>query len=287
MWTDELSERRREDAERILAFIRQYPYSPLSRVFNTRAWGQGQHGLLHRQKLLKETVLEKRRMELMRLSMRELYEYFCRVAPGKLLFNAPEARLAQHYYSIEESVRKMEQLLHFQFDSEDEIVQFLVDVYYIISKRLPKKNTLFILSPPNAGKKWFFNSVVHFFLDVGEIRNVDGPFALQGVVDKRIVLWENPTIHPFFMGTVKTMLGGDSISVPVRGKRDALVMRTPVIVLSTRDVFPHDLAFDTRLIRYEWKAFPQLESFVRQPHPMAVYKLLEKWDIFDITSEYY
>jgi len=53
---------------------------------------------------------------------------------------------------VTESVQIAEQLLLFQFGSEDVIRGFLEDVISLMDRKNPKKNCLEIESPPSAGK---------------------------------------------------------------------------------------------------------------------------------------
>lgn len=182
---------------------------------------------------LLRTALHNRAIELLDLSMRELYDTYCRVEPANLIFNAPLGNIASYYYTVEESVEKMEELLLFQYDNDEEMVHlFLEDLYNVIDKRLAKKNTMFILSEPNGGKNWFFDAVIHFFLNFGQIGNFNrhSSFPLPEAVNKRILLWNEPNAEPAAMDTLKMLLGGDTFNAKVKYENDAVVTRTPVIV---------------------------------------------------------
>ena len=56
-------------------------------------------------------------------------------------------------YDVTESVQIAEQLLLFQFGSEDAIRRFLEDVVSLMDRKNPKKNCLEIEIPPSAGKQ--------------------------------------------------------------------------------------------------------------------------------------
>lgn len=111
---------------------------------------------------------------------------------------------------------------------------------------------MFVLSEPNGGKNWFFDAVIHFFLNFGEIGNFNrhSSFPLQEAVNKRILLWNEPNAEPAAMDTLKMLLGGDTFNAKVKYENDAVVTRTPVIVLSNNDIFPKDAAFQSRLVRH-------------------------------------
>lgn len=149
--------------------IRKHPCVPMANIFSTRHWTTGEFQYDAKSTPLLRTALHNRAIELLDLSMKELYEHYCRVEPNNLLFNAPLGNISSYYYTVAESVEKMEQLLLYQFNEDTELVHlFLEDLYNVIDKRLAKKkNSMFVLSEPNGGKNWFFDAVILFFLNFG------------------------------------------------------------------------------------------------------------------------
>lgn len=100
-------------------------------------------------------------------------------------------------------------------------------------------------------------------------------------MNKRILLWNEPNVEPAAMDTLKMLLGGDTFNAKVKYENDAVVTRTPVIVLSNNDIFPKDAAFQSRLVRHRWRTAPLLRKYKLKPHPIGVYSLMEKYNIFD------
>uniref|UniRef100_A0A8D9B8A1 Non-capsid protein NS-1 n=1 Tax=Cacopsylla melanoneura TaxID=428564 RepID=A0A8D9B8A1_9HEMI len=267
-----------------LAFVRNHPCSPMLNIFHTRHWTTGPFKYQHKGDPLLKTIMHNRAIELMDMSMKDLYEFYCNLEPTKLIFNAPLGNIGDYYYSVDESIMHMEALLLFQFNNNEDLIRiFLEDLYNIIDKRLPKRNSMFILSRPNAGKNWFFDCFLHFFLNFGQIGNFNKhqSFPLQEAVNKRILLWNEPNAEPGAMDTLKMLLGGDTFNAKIKYEHDAVVVRTPVIILSNNDIFPKDAAFNSRLIRSTWRSAPLLKHVKKKPHPIAAYQLLERWNIFD------
>ncbi|QEM39034.1 nonstructural protein [Bactericera trigonica densovirus] len=269
----------------LLGWLRQFPSAPLVSILQTRFWTESEFGLqVHRGSKLLCTVLNNYALELCDMSMPELFARFQSVDPVHLLFAAPMGNVAATYYDIEESVLILEDLLMYQFDNDEEIVGvFLEDLVDILEKRKAKINSIFVLSPSNAGKNFFFDCVVHFFLNFGLIGNFNKyvGFPLQETVHKRILLWNEPNAEPAAFETLKMLLGGDQCVVRVKFQSDATVGRTPVIILSNNDIFPRDAAFRNRMIKYEWKTAGYLEKYNKKPHLIAFYKLLLKYNIFN------
>ena len=58
---------------------------------------------------------------------------------------------------------------------------------------------------------------------------------------------------------------------------DQQVTKIPVVVLSNRDIFPKEEAFNCRIFRQQWRPCPALRSNEKKPHPLAVPKLFRKY----------
>lgn len=87
------------------------------------------------------------------------------------------------------------------------------DVYDICEMKKPKINSLFILSAPNAGKKYFFDAILHFYCNFGQVGNFNkySSFPLQEAVNKRILLWNEPQCEPSSFEELKMLFCGDTI----------------------------------------------------------------------------
>lgn len=73
------------------------------------------------------------------LSFQQLYEI--QTTTGCL--QTYHRRFGQHYYSIEESLTHIKQLLEHQYGSNG-IGEFVIRLYQILEKEIPKKNTMFV-----------------------------------------------------------------------------------------------------------------------------------------------
>ncbi|KAL5282366.1 hypothetical protein ACFFRR_005503 [Megaselia abdita] len=140
---------------------------------------------------------------------------------------------------------------------------------------------MFILSPPNAGKILFFDTFIHYCMNFGQIGNFNRycSFPLMECVTRRIILWNEPVLESSATETLNMLFGGDTVSVKVKYLSDAVIQRTPVIVLSNNDVFPNDTAFRSRMFSYKWKPFNLLKNYKKKPNPLSCYFLLKKYNI--------
>lgn len=270
--------------DRIKIFIQKYPTSPLTHIFQTRHWSLGKYRYMPKNSPLLTTVMYNIGLEFNDMSIEDYIKYFEKCEPQNLIFNSPMGDINEYYYDKKQSIYVMEELLLHQFhDNKDAIRIFLKDVYNVCNKKIAKKNTLFVLSPPNAGKNFFFDAVIHFFLNFGQLGNFNkyNLFPMQECVNRRIILWNEPVLETSATETLKTLFGGDTTNAKVKYQNDAIVTRTPIIVLSNNDVFPKDLAFRTRMITYKWRTCSNLRLCKKKPWPMAFYGLLEKYGILE------
>lgn len=196
---------------------------------------------------------------------------------------APLFFTSMNYDTRENSFIIINDLLRYQFnDDVGEISCFLSNLVDIIDKKLPKTNTLSILSPPSAGKNFFFDMVFAICLNYGQLgfANKNNTFAFQDAPNKRIILWNEPNYESALTDTIKMMFAGDPYTVKVKHQSDCHVSRTPVIVLTNNFVpFLCDPAFNDRIIKYTWKAAPFLKDYEMKPYPMCLFDLFDYYNI--------
>lgn len=92
------------------------------------------------------------------MTVNEIFLYSRQIAPHKLIYTANWNDVRKTYFTIEESINVIEKLLIFQTD----VKIFKRFVGHIGKKKL-KMNCLYITSPPNAGKNFFFRYSIACF----------------------------------------------------------------------------------------------------------------------------
>lgn len=194
------------------------------------------------------------------------------------------------YYSMEESVEILDRLLKYQFDDdENEISKFLQDLVNVVDFQPPenpgsniKCNTFLVISPPSAGKNFFFDTLFTLCLNLGQLgtANKSNNFAFQDAANRRIILWNEPNYESSMTDYIKTLFEGGDTKVRVKMLGDAHVKRTPIIVLTNNHVnFMSDSAFKDRVIQYRWKTAPFLKECLLKPYPLSFFKILLKYEI--------
>lgn len=268
--------------DRILKLLRQFPTAPIGHVFNTTLWANSKYKWLPRSNTLLQKCVEYIGLEYCEKNVEEFYQIYQKIDPKNLIFNAPFGNIESYYYDLKTSIYVLEELLLFQFhDDKQKVKDFLKMLLNVLDKKILKLNTLFVLSPPNAGKNFFFDAVLHYFLNFGQMGNFNKytSFPLMECVNRRIILWNEPVCEPSAFETLKTIFGGDTTNVKVKYAGDAIIGRTPIIILSNNDIFPKDAAFRSRMVRYVWRSCDALKNVKKKPWPIAIYHLFKKYNI--------
>ena len=126
-----------------------------------------------------------------RTSMHELYDLYNQsAAPYWFSRIDPTKDPNSMYLTRTQSKQALLDFLDHQYNGDREaIIQFLYKVFVICEKKLPKRNCLAVIGPPQCGKSWFFDCLTSYFLNVGYITSVNrnNIFGLQEAHHRRII----------------------------------------------------------------------------------------------------
>nr|QTZ83179.1 MAG: nonstructural protein [Phoenicurus auroreus ambidensovirus] len=275
--------RQHDRHEEITNFLLKYPCTPMINVCKTKAWLENDSLMYTREddSILKTCVdvLQARVATWNIFDFQLLYRKHTTLP----LWNSLDVDLSPLYYSVEDSVEILTKFLNFQFqDNRECIVEFLTTVYNVCERKIPKLNSVCVLSEPSGGKNFFFDMILAFYWNKGQLGNPNknNTFAYQECVNKRILLWNEPNYESAETDMLKMVLGGDNYTAKVKYKNDCAVYRTPVIVLTNKTVpFMIDPAFADRCKVYCWNTCPMLREVGSKPIPVAWIDLLEKYSI--------
>ncbi|QBO56618.1 putative NS1 protein [Tetranychus urticae-associated ambidensovirus] len=185
-----------------------------------------------------------------------------------------------HYLSVAESMDAIEKLLLFQYGDFNGVKDFIITLFNICERKYPKLNSIYVEGPANSGKSWFFYMVAAFYINVGHVKNfVRGQnFPLNDCGNRRILIWNEPSIMPSAYDTVKMLTGGDPCPAAVKYQNDATISKTPVIFTANNKVFNFsDSIWSSRIKYYHWNACDLLRDIDRYPHPLCYEKLVNKY----------
>lgn len=201
----------------------------------------------------------------------------------KPYFNAYARPIADYYFDVDTSVLIADKLLLYQFDNERElVVNFLTDLFNIADFVIPKFNSMCVESPPSAGKNFFFDAFVAFYISYGMFgtANKTDNFSWMDGAGKRIVLWNEPNYNRQHIEKMKEILGGDTTRIKVKYQGDQALQGPPTILLTNHRLnICSDPAFADRLCTYRWRAAPFLKDYKKKIHPLFVPLLLKKYKI--------
>lgn len=199
--------------------------------------------------------------------------------------------VSKTYYSLDESTIILDSLLKYQYgDDANRIKQFLQNLVNILDKQPdgypdinPKCNAITVVSPPSAGKNFFFDTIFALLLNFGQLgtANKHNVFSFQDMANRRVVLWNEPNYSSDQTDYIKNVFEGGDVKARVKNQADTHIKRTPVIILTNNVVpFMVDIAFQDRLVQEKWKTAPFLKDYKLKPYPLAFFKILEMYNIY-------
>lgn len=266
----------------IINLCQTYPSSPIVSIINKKEWIQDPVvQFMRNDNKLVQNVLDTWSHTINKWSIQD----FIKLYEDPNCFPYFDSDDKDYYLSIDESMIIIQKLLQYQFnDNELAIYDFICDIYDICERKVPKLNSILIHSPPSAGKNFFFDMIMSFYLNKGQMGNPNkhNNFAFQECFNKRIILWNEPNYESGSIEKLKMILGGDNYTVNVKCKADAAVHRTPVIILTNNIVsIMNDPAFKDRMIKYTWKPAPFLKDISKKPNPLTYIYLLKQYNIIN------
>ena len=269
--------------EKIQEKLRMYPTCPIIAIIDTDPWLNDKDLWLLRgdDKRVKNNV-DAWSLTLCRWNFEDFNAFYKR-KDCYPIFMAGYIPFEETYYTITESIDVLEKLLYFQFDGdEDDIRNFLYQLYNVLERKTPKLNTLLISSPASAGKNFFIDVFVNYLLNRGQfmMANRNNNFPFQQAHGKRVLIWDEPNYERAMTDTLKMICGGGSYNVNVKNKDPVHVCRTPVIILTNTHIdIMSAPEFKDRIVQFKWKAAPLLKDYLKLPNPLAAFELLVKWNI--------
>lgn len=107
----------------------------------------------------------------------------------------------------------------------------------VLNGETNKKNCMWVWGPANSGKSTVMASFVdHFFpSSVGKPDNNDrSSFPFNACVNRRVVFWEEPCIHPQNVEDVKCLMSGTTFSTDIKYQSAVEIHKTPLLVTANK-----------------------------------------------------
>lgn len=291
------SNKRQTQSEKMLQLVKQHLCCPVRGILSLPVW------LNHDQfKFLDES--DKRVMNVFSnwektLCNWSLYDFQTLYSqPGSVLyFSAGTEDIFSYYYSLEDSLHIIIDLLEFQMDHDQELIgQFITDLYNVVERKVPKLNTFVLYAPSSSGKNYFLDCIKDYYLNVGKLQNATkhNNFSFQDAVYRRLNFWNEPNYSPDRFESLKELLGGDTTNTPVKHRSEGLVYRTPCLVATNRTVsFMTSPFFHDRIVQYNWQPYLKLKNYDKKPYPLTTfalfkhYGLIKELEYYDFYYPYY
>lgn len=187
------------------------------------------------------------------------------------------------YAPLGESTVMLEDVLLFQFGSENKVKEFLQISADWFDCKFPKQNTIVLTSSPNGGKTWIASVFAAVSLNPGYVQPIcrSNAFPLQDAIHKSLLILDEFSYTLEFTETLKLLLAGSPTPISVKWEKDTILPRIPILILSNRDdvLDMTDDLWKCRVFHYKWKRCELLKDFTRQCHPLSYFSLLNKYNI--------
>lgn len=204
------------------------------------------------------------------------------------------------YYNPLYSAKLICRLILNQCHTTDESKTFIDNLFLVLDKIEPKKNTFCMVSPPNAGKSFIISSILKLIWNEGNVENAEkggSSFTFQEAYNKRAAKWNECVLNgKKNVEQAKEIWEGCPCAVQVKYKSGTVLDRTPLLVSANKLPWAHYPserdAFMSRCFLYQWAAQPWLEQVALKPCPLAWkyivenYQDLDWWNELPSTSEF-
>lgn len=165
-----------------------------------------------------------------------------------------------------------------------EIVRFMVRFF---NQENGKKNTWYIIGPPNCGKSLFTDLIQDYFLNTGNMGNWNKycNFPLQMCKNVRLVFWNEPNFTSDKAEDLLKLLGGDRLSFDVKNQNHDIIATIPIIITANTYVFSSHEKWTSRIQYDTWKQAAFLKNFIgKRIHPLALQDLIIECE--NVIKEY-
>lgn len=262
------SRSRDQSTKEILDFFITHTTYPIDHLMQTTDWHKSRNRYLISSDKTVKRAITLLQLQLSNWSFEDFMNHYRRTDIKTIWAATCSEKFDEYYMNMEDSIDVVEKLLDYQCGMNK--VQFIQDLYNVLEKKVPKKNALQIISAPSAGKNFLLDAIMSFYWNVGFIQNFNRyqSFPLMEAIDRRVNCWNEPNFEPSAEDTIKMLLGGDPIKVQVKYEKERNIQRTPILVMTNKNVFRQNQAFQDRMYTHHWERAEFLRNYDRKVHPM-------------------
>lgn len=219
-------------------------------------------------------------------TFKEFYELYSNGLP---VFYANNINPFEYYHDMEYSTNIINRLLEWQFGNDKEHISIFLTNLRNWFNRLgwdgnPKCNSITILGPPNSGKSYFFDMISSIAFNVGHIGRVNNKtnnFALQEVINKRLVTGNEISMEEGALEDFKKLCEGTAFNVRVKYRSDQIFNKTPVMLMANNrlQITGHPHFENIRNHTMRWSQAPFLQESEKKPYPLCLYSLFNMYNV--------
>lgn len=195
---------------------------------------------------------------------------------ARVYFSSVTSRFEDYYFTVEETRKWVDDLLNFQFNGCVEFInQFLIALYNVVTGVNDKKNVLEIVSPPSAYKSTFVTMIADAMINTGYCNknNRYERFGFQDISNVRLAIIDDPNFDEAARDTLLCLFSGDKVNIARKNMSDDVLLKTPFIVLSNKNMFPGK-KWDDRMERFVWKRW-DVKKGQKKFNPYYTYELFD------------
>lgn len=196
------------------------------------------------------------------------------------IFDAIRVPFDVKYWSLKESLSKLEFFLLEQFGEEEAVYDFMLTLYKNQTNQGGKKgNTIWVKGTQDCGKSWFFDSLKSLQISHGSasILNKNNNFALAGIHHARVAYLDELNYDPdSYTNILKLLMSGNDLYTCKKYVDDVKIYRTPVIILSNNECLPNNDIFNSRMTRFYFKNIDASKYIYHNDNPNVIHNFFSK-----------
>lgn len=273
--------------EEVEAIILSHITVPIHSICVTNIWNKSKFKFLSPKDPIVTQIIDTIRTQFVHWKFQDYVKY---LEVNNPLYECLNGNMSDYYYSIQESIDVISELLTLQLRNyagqegipiDKAIQEFLTIVYNVCEKLVPKKNCIEIIGEASSGKSYFCDMVCNFYINVGHVKNFvkNESFPLQSAYNRRILLWNECQFETCATDSVKLLLGGDPCPANIKYEDMKTIQRTPVFITANTQYVPRTPPFNDRMYRYKWSTAQFLKDHKLKPHPACLPALLEYYNV--------
>jgi hypothetical protein len=198
--------------EALYKFIKSHLHVPIDSIVKSKVWLSSPFLLIRSGDSVFRDVGDVVSSEITHMTLSQLKCMWLTQGDGVVWRSNNMNNLGLKYMSDLQSVNVANEFLMYQFDSNTETVcGILTSLASMLNRETKKK--LEVISPPNAGKNWFFDPLLIFMGCTGQIHNTNKStnFALDNCFNKRVLFYNEPNFEASFGDKLLMLFAGDPI----------------------------------------------------------------------------